>query len=121
VVKAVIDTNILVDYLHGIALAGTELALYQSPSISVISWIEVMAGTTAQTESTARAFLQTFDLLQIDAKVAEQAVILRKARRIKLPDAVIWATAQVHQCLLVSRNTRDFDQNDPGVRVPYTI
>jgi hypothetical protein len=34
---------------------------------------------------------------------------------------VIWATAQVHQCLLVTRNTRDFDANDPGVRVPYVI
>jgi predicted nucleic acid-binding protein len=121
VVKAVIDTNILVDYLCGIPLAATELGLYTSPAISVISWMEVMAGATPQNESTARAFLQSFDLLQIDARIAEQAVILRKARRIKLPDAVIWATAQVHQCLLVSRNTRDFDQNDPGVRVPYTI
>jgi predicted nucleic acid-binding protein len=121
VVKAVFDTNILVDYLRGIASAATELALYKRPAISVISWIEVMAGTTAQTEKAARAFLQTFDLLEIDAKVAEQAVILRKTRRIKLPDAVIWATAQVHQSLLVSRNTRDFDPLDPGIRVPYTI
>jgi len=120
-VKAVIDTNILVDYLLGVPLAATELALYKNPAISTISWIEVMAGTTTQTEKVARAFLQTFDLLEIDAKVAEQAVILRKAHRIKLPDAVIWATAQVHQCLLVSRNTRDFDPNDPGVRVPYII
>jgi hypothetical protein len=121
VVKAVIDTNILVDYLRGIASAATELARYKRPAISVISWIEVMGGTTAQTEKAARAFLQTFDLLEIDAKIAEQAVILRKTRRIKLPDAVIWATAQVHQSLLVSRNTRDFDPQDPGVRVPYTI
>jgi predicted nucleic acid-binding protein len=121
VVKAVIDTNILVDYLRGIPLAATELALYKNPAISTISWIEVMAGTTTQTEKVARAFLQTFDLLEIDAKVAEQAVILRKTRRIRLPDAVIWATAQVHQCLLVTRNTRDFDSSDPGVRVPYAI
>jgi predicted nucleic acid-binding protein len=121
VVKAVIDTNILVDYLRGIPMAATELALYKAPAISMISWIEVMAGTATQTEKAARAFLQTFELLEIDAKVAEQAVILRKTKRIKLPDAVIWATAQVHQCLLVSRNTRDFDPHDPGVRVPYTI
>jgi len=120
-VKAVIDTNILVDYLRGVPFAATELALYKKPAISTISWIEVMAGTTAPTEKVARAFLQTFDLLEIDAKIAEQAVILRKAHRIKLPDAVIWATAQVHQCLLISRNTRDFDPKDPGVRVPYII
>ena len=116
-----VDTNVLVDYLLGVPQASTELALYRSPAISVISWMEVMAGTTAGTERAARAFLQTFELLEIDSKVAEQAVALRKAKRIKLPDAVILATAQVHQCLLVSRNTRDFDPSDPGVRVPYTI
>jgi hypothetical protein len=121
VVKAVIDTNILVDYLYGIPQAQQELALYQSPSISVISWIEVMAGATEQTESTARGFLKSFDLLEIDTRVAEQAVVLRKTNRIKLPDAVIWATAQVHQCLLVTRNARDFDPRDPGIRVPYIL
>jgi hypothetical protein len=120
-VRAVIDTNILVDYLRGIPQARTELALYESPSISVITWMEVMAGTTSQTESAARAFLQSFDLLEIGAKTAERAVQLRKTKRIKLPDAIIWATAQVHQCLLVTRNTRDFDANEPGVRVPYAL
>ncbi len=119
--KAVIDTNILIDYLQGVQLAQKELALYQNPAISVISWIEVMAGTTAVTERTVRTFLRSFELLEIDPRVAEQAVVLRRTRHIKLPDAVIWATAQVHQCLLVSRNTRDFDPADPGVRVPYTI
>ncbi len=119
--RAVIDTNILLDYLRGIAVAATELALYKRPAISMISWIEVMAGTTAQTEKAVRTFLQSFELLEIDARVAEQAVFLRKTKRIKLPDAVIWATAHVHQALLVSRNTRDFDPQDPGVRVPYTI
>ncbi|MGB9407628.1 MAG: type II toxin-antitoxin system VapC family toxin [Terracidiphilus sp.] len=120
-VRAVFDTNILVDFLRGLPQAKAELALYRSPAISVMSWMEVMAGTTPQTESAARAFLQSFDLLQIDAKTAERAVLIRKTRRIKLPDAVIWATSEVHQCLLVTRNTRDFDPNEPGVRVPYTL
>jgi hypothetical protein len=80
-----------------------------------------MAGTNPQTENAARAFLQTFELLPIDATIAECAVTLRKTRRVKLPDAIIWATAQVQQCLLVTRNTRDFDPNQPGVRLPYTL
>jgi predicted nucleic acid-binding protein len=120
VVKAVIDSNILIDYLHGIAPAAAEIALYANPSISIITWIEVLTGATAQNEKAVRQFLQTFTLLEIDIRVAEQAVVLRKSRRLKLPDAIIWATAQVHQCLLVSRNTRDFDPGDPGIRVPYT-
>jgi predicted nucleic acid-binding protein len=115
------DTSILIDYLRGIPDAALELALHDSPAVSVISWMEVMVGTTPQTENAARAFLQSFDLLEIDAKTAERAVVLRKSRRVKLPDAIIWATAQVHNCLLVTRNTRDFNPNEPGVRVPYIL
>jgi len=120
-VKAVFDTNILVDFLHGSADAAAELALYQSPSISVVSWIELMVGANSQTEAAARTFLQSFTLLEIDSKIAERVVTIRKLKRIKLPDAIIQATAQVHQCLLVTRNTKDFDSRDPGIRVPYTI
>jgi predicted nucleic acid-binding protein len=120
-VRAVIDTNILVDFLRSIPQARAEIALYQSPAISVITWIEIMAGTTAQNEAATRAFLESFDILEIDTKTAESAATLRKTRRIKLPDAVIWATAQVEQCLLVTRNTRDFPSSDPGVRIPYVI
>lgn len=119
--KAVFDTNILVDFLRGLPQAKAELALYQSRAISVMSWMEVMVGATPETESAARAFLQSFDLLHIEGKIAECAVLIRKTRRIKLPDAIIWATAEVHQCLLVTRNTRDFDPNEPGVRVPYIL
>ena len=119
--RAVIDTNILVDFLRSIPQARAEIALYQSPAISVITWIEIMAGTTAQNEAATRAFLESFDILDIDTKTAESAATLRKTRRIKLPDAVIWATAQVEQCLLVTRNTRDFPSSDPGVRIPYVI
>jgi predicted nucleic acid-binding protein len=120
-VRAVIDTNILVDFLRSIPQARAEIALYRSPAISVITWIEIMAGTTAQNEAATRAFLESFDILEIDTKTAESAATLRKTRRIKLPDAVIWATAQVEQCLLVTRNTRDFPSSDPGVRIPYVI
>ncbi len=119
--RAVFDTNILVDYLSGRPEAKIELALYRNPAISLVSWMEVMAGTTPATEAAARGFLQTFDLLPIDQKTAERAVDLRKQNRMKLPDAIIWATAQVQQCLLVTRNSKDFDPRDPGVRVPYVV
>jgi predicted nucleic acid-binding protein len=121
VVRAVLDTNILIDFLHGLPQASAEMALYERPAISAITWIEVMVGTTPPSESGVRAFLQSFELLEMNAEIAERTVLLRKTKRIKLPDAVVWASAQVHQCLLVTRNTKDFDANDPGVRVPYIL
>ena len=37
----------------------------------------------------------------------------------KLPDALVRASAQAEAALLVTRNIRDFPADDPGVRVPY--
>lgn len=117
--RALFDTNILVDYLQGLPQAAKELNAYNNPAISVITWIEVMVGTTPQSELQVRSFLATFEQLPIDNQAAEQAVQLRRAHRIKLPDAIVWATAQSQSLLLVTRNTRDFDPNLPGIRVPY--
>jgi len=35
--------------------------------------------------------------------------------------AIIWATAQVHGLLLITRNVRDFPPDEPGVRMPYGV
>lgn len=38
-----------------------------------------------------------------------------------LPDAIILATAQLADRILVTRNSRDFPASDPQVHIPYTI
>jgi len=48
-------------------------------------------------------------------------VMRRRERKVKLPDAIILATAELEGRLLVTRNTKDFPSDDPGVRVPYTL
>lgn len=119
--KALFDTNILVDYLNGIEAAQNELALYERPIISAISWIEVMVGARTKDDNHLRAFLRRFHQVAIDDCVAEKAVQIRRIHRVKLPDAIIWASAKVEGALLVTRNTKDFPANDPGVRVPYRL
>ena len=52
---------------------------------------------------------------------AERAVQLRRAYCLGLPDAIIWATAQVHDAVLVTRNTRDFHVDWEGIRAPYQL
>ena len=121
-VKALFDTNILIDYLNGIELARQELSLYENKSISVISWMEVMVGTNIRTEKATRQWLQSnFAMISLDEKISDKAVIVRKSHKIKLPDAIIYATALVSECLLVTRNTKDFLNTDPVVRVPYEL
>jgi predicted nucleic acid-binding protein len=115
------DTNILIDYLSGIPQARLELERYPQRAISIITWMEVMAGTTAKDEKPIRAFLLTFSILPVIAEVAERAFVLRRQRKIKLPDAIIQATAQEEDRLLITRNTRDFPSHDADVRVPYRL
>ena len=65
-------------------------------------------------------FLSNFAIRELSAEIARRTADLRFHRRsLKIPDAVILATAQEHGAILVTRNTRDFPASTPGVRVPY--
>jgi len=119
-VKALFDTNILIDYLGGISAAKTELSRYEYKAISTITWMEVLVGT-ATDDAAIRAWLGSFDVIALDTAIANRAVEIRKHTRIRLPDAIVWASAQVNSLLLVSRNTKDFPADEPGVRVPYKL
>lgn len=120
-VSTLFDTNILIDYLNGVEAAKAELDRYSDKAISQITWMEVMVGATPETEEIVRAFLDGFVHLPIDEQVSGVAVALRKKHKIRLPDAIIWATAQVNRRILVTRNTKDFSRTEPGVRVPYNV
>ena len=59
---------------------------------------------------------------EIDDEISHRAAALRRERaRLKSPDAIILATAQTRGRVLVTRNTKDFPANMPGIRVPYTL
>lgn len=119
--RALFDTNILIDYLNGIEAAKAELARYERPAISVISWIEVLAGTRPEVEPPTRAFLAHFERIELGEAIANRAVALRRSARLRMPDAIILATARAENLQLVTRNTKDFSPDEPGIRIPYRI
>ena len=118
--NALFDTSILIDYLLGHAPARREFKRYRHRKVSIVSWMEVMVGANADNEALTRAFLEQFERVPVRPDVAERAVALRREHRIKLPDAIVWASAQLEDCLLVTRNSRDFKPGLPGIRVPYS-
>ena len=118
--NALIDSDVLLDFLDGYAAAAAEIARYGERCISIISWMELLTGArTPADEEVRRGFLGHFPIVPLTTQVAEEAVSLRRTYRLKLPDAIIWASAVTEKCLLVSRNTKDFPANQPGVRFPY--
>jgi predicted nucleic acid-binding protein len=118
--EAVFDTNILIDFLNQVPAAAAELLRYEKRYISQVTWIEVMVGVKPADESGTRRFLDTFHLLRITDEVAERAVAIRQQRRLKLPDAIILATAMAEGLLLVTRNPKDF-ADEAMIRIPYKL
>jgi predicted nucleic acid-binding protein len=118
--KALFDTNILVDYLKGVEAAKTEIGRYRTRLISTVTWMELLIGAKDDAEEDViEMFLRDFRVVEPTRGVARDAIVLRRAHRIRLPDAIVWASARVESALLVTRNTKDFPKTDPGVRVPY--
>jgi predicted nucleic acid-binding protein len=120
-VKALFDSNILIDQLLGIAEARREIARYDDKAISIVTWIELLVGATPANSAGVKAFLESFHTVELNQAVAEEAAALRRAHRMKLPDAVVWASARIDGRLLVTRKTKDFPAGDPGVRHPYIV
>ena len=120
--RAIIDSDVLIDYLQGLDKAKRELDRYAKREMSIISWMEVMTGAdTAEEEKDSREFLSTFTVHHLSVEIASEAVEIRKRFRIRLPDAIVWATARINGCLLVTRNTKDFPTKEPEVRIPYSV
>ncbi|KAF0093041.1 MAG: PilT protein domain protein [Puniceicoccaceae bacterium 5H] len=120
--KAVFDTNILIDYLNGYREAADELSRYEARLISIITYIEVLVGAkNAEEEQVLRGFLGSFALRELSSDVADVSVKLRQDHRLKISDAIVYASARVEGCLLVTRNTKDFRGEWPDVRVPYSL
>ena len=120
--KAILDSDVLIDYLQGVPEARLELSRYSDPRYSMISLIELHCG--AEDEREARAvdiLLDSLSRVEINREIGLRAVELRRTLRLKLPDAVVLASADVEGCILVTRNRRDFPADDPRVRFPYEL
>jgi predicted nucleic acid-binding protein len=120
------DSNILIDALKGFGLAKDEIAraagLNGRVWVSRMVWVEVMSKGSAQALRRTETFLSGFLVDEVDAEIGTRAAALRRERpRLKSPDALILATAQLRSRVLVTRNTKDFPAQLPGIRVPYIL
>ena len=115
------DSNIVIDWLSRRPQAKAELSRYPQHRISRIAWTEVLAGEPLETRNTMRELISAFEVVELDARIALAAADIRHRTKMKLMDAYILATAQVNGAILVTRNTKDFPVNMPGIRVPYSL
>jgi hypothetical protein len=74
----------------------------------VISWIKVLVDCRGGESDRVEVWLDTLPRLPIDAAVALESVRLGQRHGLKVPDAIILATARCADHNLTTRNSRDF-------------
>ncbi len=108
-----IDTNTIIDYL-GQKLPASGMSFMNNiiddaPNISVITKIEVL-GFNAPSEhyQLLKDFTNDAVIFELSDNIVDATINLRKNHKIKLPDAIIAATALVYDLTIISRNVGDF-------------
>ena len=59
-VRALFDTNIVIDHLRGLSQARDEIRRHEDKAISVVTWMEVMVGATPTLLHATQSFLEGF-------------------------------------------------------------
>ncbi|HMO46720.1 MAG TPA: type II toxin-antitoxin system VapC family toxin [Rubrivivax sp.] len=127
-----LDSNVVMDWLNsnsGPAFSGHFTRyLEQGAATSVITWMEVLGlgwrGHGVQSRADAERLLAAMPRVELDEAVVRRTIELRSLHAIKLPDAMIAASALTAQLVLVTRNVSDFSTiaglvvRDPHAAVP---
>jgi len=116
------DSNAVIEFLGGVLPASgsqwlQDLMDNDHHCLSIINRIELLSynGTPPEMQ-VLTDFIGASNVLVLTEPVVLKTIEIRQQNKIKLPDAIIAATALVHQLTLVSRNTDDF-KNVPGLTV----
>lgn len=116
--KYLIDTNVLIDaQMNNLPEAGMKFMaeiIDKEFTVSFITYIEFLGykDVTKETED----FIALANVLEINKEIIQTCINLRKSKVIKLPDAIIAATALVSDLTLTTRNISDF-KNIPELKI----
>ncbi len=110
------DTNTVIYYLQQQFPANAEifideLLISERPVISAITEIELLCWKTATPYDLEilRNFINDSLVIELEKEIKTKTAEIRRIHKIKLPDAIIAATASVYGLTLLSRNITDFN------------
>lgn len=117
-----LDTNFVINYFKGIFKGDTrkfaDSVINDTTFISVITRMELLSwkSLNAKDEEVIKEFISDSTVFSLEENIINTTILLRKANKIKLPDAIIAATALEQGMQLLTHNLKDFT-NIPGLIV----
>jgi len=113
-----LDSNILIYTANQSAPEIEALATSADSAVASVTQIEIygFTGLKPEEEAALNILFRRLTVHPLDAAVIERAIALRQEDRMGLADAIIAATALVHDLPLVTRNEEDF-KHVTGLRV----
>jgi len=122
-IKYLWDTNVVIYYLQQqfpptAEKFVDELLNEGQPIISAITEIELLCWKTAAEKDLEilRSFINDTLVIELENPIKMKTAEIRKQYNIKLPDAIIAATALFHEFTLLTNNSKDF-KNIIGLEV----
>lgn len=109
-----LDTNFVINYFKGIfqdnAREFTDSVINDVTFISVITRMELLSWKSLKTkdEQVIKEFISDSTVFPLEESIITKAILLRRTNKIKLPDAIIAATAIVNNLQLITHNLKDF-------------
>lgn len=108
--NVLLDTNIII-YLSNESLPIEKTFQNQNEYyISIITYMEALgySFSSTQEEDKIKLLLSKINVLFVDFAIASKVINLKKNKKMKLPDAIIAATALTQNLELMTRNVDDF-------------
>jgi predicted nucleic acid-binding protein len=125
--RYLIDTNVVSDYFSAsLPVSGLQFmdsVIDAVPNLSVITQIELLCWKTDTIkEQRVKDFIADSEVLDITPDVISHCVNMRRDKKVKIPDAIISATAIANDYTLISNNDKDF-KGIKGLKYinPYSI
>ena len=107
--RLLLDTNVIVDFLkNGSGLFDLSSLLSQHECFtSVIVKLELLKypDITADEEKTVNEFLRLLPIIALSESIENETIAISRSAKLKLPDAIIGATAIVYDAEIVTRDS----------------
>ena len=116
-----IDNNVISSYFSGLftekGMSFIANIIDRIPNISVITQIEALSWVCGDKnkEAVVEAFIEDSNILPLSYDVVSECIKIRRNRKIKTPDAIIAATAIMHNLTLITSDS-DFS-NIQGLKI----